>query len=311
MIYLMICLCGPDAFSEDVRAVLFRTLFAFAWGPLGSSVVLTQNSFVPQSMDQTSLLLIHLQPLVTAHTLKYHGDSSAFPYSADIDLWRYCIPPFIFVGVHMVFHTIFFLVFALHMPPNHETAFNDLMTSENIYTTILGMVGSGGPRILGSEETLRFLAFEVVSTLGIFGLVVATYPLYIADSDRIGLGIIIGIFLFAIAQGAQWTEYRVGRITSEIDELISMEEASLRPKGNDTYEDYHSPAPATVGHAASDESTVRKTSSEEQMKESLNQTYWAQGHADDPKPTISDGQISQEGFTSDDGADNMTTPFRA
>merc|ERR1711862_918536 len=117
--------------------------------------------------------------------------------------------------------------------------------------------------------------------------------------------------------GAQWTEYRVGRITSEIDELISMEEASLRPKGNDTYEDYHPPAPATVGHASSDEGTVRKTSSlskasEEQMKESLNQTFWAQGHADDdPKPTVSDGQISQDGFTSDEGADSMTTPFRA
>lgn len=285
MIYLMICLVGPDALPEEVRGVLFRMVFAIASGPLGLSVVLTQNSFVPQSMDQTSLLLIHLQPLVTVHTLKYHGDSSVFPSSSDIDLWRYCMPTFIMVSGHMVLHTIFFLAFALHMPDRgHETAFNDLFTSENIYTTVLGQVGAGGPRLCGSQETLRFLAYEVVGTLGIFALVTATYPLYIVENHRIGLGIIFVFFIIALIQGASWTEYRVGRLTSEIDELIKMEEASMCSKGNDSYENFV-PSASTVGIA-----TPASPSSD--------------------GPIRSDSQISA-GFLEDDGNEAMTTPFKS
>lgn len=201
-------------------------LFGFGSGPLGFSVVFTGNALVPHSIDHVMMLLIHLQPMVTAFTLKYSGGENAYlPFltpDGAVGFWEYFLPHVCFIVLHSVFHFVFFMAYGLKLPGEGcETGVDDIISStgDDLLTRMVGRADSG------NSEGLRFLRYEALLCACISSSVALTYPLYVYGNGTLACAIVIIIFAASAWNGAQWYEYRIGRITNEVDLLVSGEES--------------------------------------------------------------------------------------
>jgi hypothetical protein len=70
--------------------VLFRVAFAWANGPLALSIIQQRNGFIFHSLDQMTILAVHIGPPLVAYTMRWYNErlETSFPDTFHIDVNR-------------------------------------------------------------------------------------------------------------------------------------------------------------------------------------------------------------------------------
>lgn len=237
--YLCVARLAPDQLSPAVRGTAFRLIFAFGSGPLGCAVMLLANSLVPHSVDHAMSLLIHLQPLITSYTLRWHTaheepsalqglfgwkqEPALFPVEDVVPFGEYMAAPCAFLAVYAVVHATWFLTRgdAMLRDGHATTPHYNLMPRNpkgNLFTKLFGRWGSGG------SDALRYLKYQGMSIVTNIMACAATYPLYRWGTARIHFGIVLMMCGVSVWNGAEWYATNLRRLTEAIDKLIVKEE---------------------------------------------------------------------------------------
>eukprot|EP01065_Artemidia_motanka_P007125 TRINITY_DN13518_c0_g1_i1.p1 TRINITY_DN13518_c0_g1~~TRINITY_DN13518_c0_g1_i1.p1 ORF type:complete len:389 (+),score=84.35 TRINITY_DN13518_c0_g1_i1:48-1169(+) len=227
--YLALMEFRPDLVSAEFKSAMTQLIFAFGSGPLGFAVMLLGNALVPHNIDYSMSLMIHLQPLITAHTLRWNdADRTLFPIDTTSTFSEYMHFPMMFLGVYGVLHTLFFITLGLALPgkgfmTTYDYNMNPKRGKDNIFTALFGKVGSGG------SETLRFLKYQVAALLGNAVLMSATYLLWNRRRAAVHFGFMAVACLASVWNGASWYEMHLRRFTGVIDALMAESPRAASP----------------------------------------------------------------------------------
>lgn len=222
--YLTVMTLAPQLIPPEPRAVLLQMLFALGSGPLGVAVCFLGNALVPHSADHTMSLVIHLFPLLTAFSLRWHSSDPRFPINLDVGFLEYVVPSCSFVLVWLVGHTVFMLRIGMKLPDMWRTSYKDNMLAnngDNPCTRVLGKIGDG------QNESLWLCKHNGISAmLSMLGLS-CTYPLFVWGNIRVHFIICMGTCMVSVWNGANWYERNVSGFSRRIDKLLDEESTAL------------------------------------------------------------------------------------